>query len=73
MYYVDQRLAELIVNMRPGMAQSLAQFCDPSQYASTKQRSWLSWQGCRLLNQVGQSLVSLGERLQRFGIPQPSC
>ncbi len=73
MYHVDQRLAELIVNMRPGMVRSLAQFCAPSQNAITEQRSWLSWQGRRLLNQVGQYLVSLGERLQRFGVPQPSC
>jgi hypothetical protein len=33
---------------------------------------WLSRRSCQLVGQVGHRLVAVGERLERYALPQPS-
>ena len=40
--------------------------------AESTQPAWLSRQGGQLASQLGHRFVALGERLERYGVPQPS-
>lgn len=61
MYIVDYRASEVMMALRLREAQRLR---------GIEYHGWLSWNGRRLLAQVGRRLVVAGERLERYGMPQ---
>jgi hypothetical protein len=40
--------------------------------AKRKRPGWLSRRTCQLVGQMGHGLVAVGERLERYALPQPS-
>jgi hypothetical protein len=72
MCYTDLRLAKAIMNERIEEAEQLVRSHDLLEQGAFGPLRWLSWQGCRLLRQMGHRLMTLGERLERLGTLQPS-
>ncbi len=73
MYDLDLWVAKMIVNRPLEKVLCLTEPSGPSRQTDAGQLGWLSQQGRRLLTQIGQYLVVLGERLKHYGLPQPSC
>ncbi len=76
MWDLDPQLAKALVDRRAEqmiyqVGYPVATRVRPHQ-AGAKSGGWLAWQSCRLLARLGGQLVALGERLERYGLPQPS-
>ena len=71
MCVLDQ-VGRAMMEIRVVEAQCRGKYPTVWRQAESKQPGWLSRQGCQLVSQLGHRLVALGERLERFGMPQPS-
>lgn len=71
MYGTDYRSAEAMMALRVREARRRAEYHRLCQ-AGVERRWLLSQQGCRLVQQLGRQLVMVGERLEGYGLPQPS-
>ena len=72
MCYVDYRSAEEIMHLRAEEARHHAQLRELRRQVEGNQQGWPARQGCWLLYQLGHRLVVVGQRLERYGLPQPS-
>jgi len=72
MCYFDLGIAEALMDLRVRDTQRQAEQSQLAFIARTARVKQLPWQGFRLVNQIGRSLSALGQRLEQYGLPQPS-
>jgi hypothetical protein len=71
MYWADYRMAKAVVDLCIREAHVQAECRHWLRQAMPVRQGGLSQQACWLAHQSGCLLVRLGERLQRYGLPQP--
>jgi hypothetical protein len=72
MYCIDYRAARAVLDACVKTAQRQSTALSLEDRPGNDQSGGLSWQGRQLLYRLGQQLVILGRRLERYGLPQPS-
>jgi hypothetical protein len=70
MLFTDHRAARLLMEMRVEEALQKGEYPNLLSKTSADEQSWLSQRVGRLLYRLGGRLVTLGERLERYGLPQ---
>jgi hypothetical protein len=66
MHQLEPQLPNVMLSVHAEMARREATFDGRTRLQRTRKPSWLSWQGGRLVAQLGNRLVTLGERLEQY-------
>lgn len=70
MYFVDFNLIKAAQELRVEKALDQLKEEQLLRQARPVRRGWLSRQRCRLLVQLGHRLMTIGRKLERYGLPQ---
>lgn len=72
MCYMSPRSAEVLMRQRIEEGHRQAQLRELQRQVTIGQQGVFSRYGCCVLRKVGHRLVALGQRLERYGLSQPS-